>query len=72
VKLANYGSKEQNVTISIPETSSGRLEMLSGPQFQGNQPYQMEIETATTKVHSEHGTYSVTMNPWAVAVLAVS
>lgn len=72
MKLANYGKEEQNITISILETSSGRLEMLSGEQFQGNQPYQMEIETATTKVHSENGTYLVQMDPWAVAVLVVS
>ncbi|KAJ5565088.1 Glycoside hydrolase superfamily [Penicillium frequentans] len=72
VKLANYGTKEQNVSISILETSSGRLEMLSGSQFQGNQPYQMEVETEHTEVHSENGTYTVKMDPWAVAVLVVS
>lgn len=72
VKLANYGTKEQNVSISILETSSGRLEMLSGSQFQGNQPYQTEVETEHTEVQSKNGTYSVKMDPWAVAVLVVS
>ncbi|KAJ5934820.1 Glycoside hydrolase superfamily [Penicillium verhagenii] len=72
VKLANYGPDEQNVTISVPKTSSGRLEMLSGEQFQGNQPYQVEIETISTKVHSKNGTYLVRMDSWAVGVLVVS
>lgn len=46
--------------------------MLSGSQFQGNQPYQTEVETEHTEVHSKNGTYSVKMDPWAVAVLVVS
>ncbi|KAJ5632362.1 Glycoside hydrolasesuperfamily [Penicillium lividum] len=72
VKLANYGPEDQNITISILDTSSGSLEMLAGAQSQGNKPYQLEIEPVTTKVHSENGTYSVKMDPWAVAVLAVT
>ena len=70
-KLANYGPDDQNVTVSIPGTKSGTLEMLAGPQLQGNVPYGVEIETVTTKVHSSSGKYTVKMSPWAVAVLAV-
>ncbi|KAJ5778245.1 Glycoside hydrolase superfamily [Penicillium odoratum] len=72
VKLANYGPMDQDITISILDTSSGSLEMLAGAQSQGNKPYQLEVEPVTTKVHSENGTYSVKMDPWAVAVLAVT
>jgi alpha-N-arabinofuranosidase len=72
VKLANYGPAEQNVTISIPDTRSGRLEMLAGTQFQGNQPHDATVQTVTSKVQGDGGKYTVTMTPWAIAVLAVS
>ncbi|KAJ5708236.1 hypothetical protein N7488_008037 [Penicillium malachiteum] len=72
VKLANYGSEEQNVTVSIAETNSGRLEMLSGSRLQGNTPYQVDVETVSTNIEGKEGNYSVSMGPWAIAVLAVA
>lgn len=72
VKLANYGSDEQNVTVSIPDTHAGRLEMLAGTQFQGNLPHNMQIQTVTSPVQGDGGKYTVTMTPWAIAVLVVS
>lgn len=72
VKLANYGPDEKNITISIPGTKSGRLEMLTGSQFQGNTPYDVSVETVTTEIHSREGNYTVGMDPWAIAALAVS
>lgn len=72
VKLANYGPDEQNVTVSIPDTHAGRLEMLAGTQFQGNQPHNMQVQTVTSPVQGDGGKYTVTMTPWAIAVLVVS
>jgi alpha-N-arabinofuranosidase len=72
MKLANYGPDEQNVTVSIPKTDSGRLEMLSGPQNDGNQPYNVTVLPVTTKLKGDHGNFSITMPPWAVAVLAAT
>ncbi|KAJ5891747.1 uncharacterized protein N7473_007975 [Penicillium subrubescens] len=72
VKLANYGPDEQNVTVSIPDTHAGRLEMLAGTQFQGNQPHNIAVQTVTSTVQGDGGKYTVTMTPWAIAVLVVS
>lgn len=72
VKLANYGPDEQNVTVSIPETQSARLSMLSGTQNQANQPHNITVQTVTSEVKGDGGKYTVTMTPWAIAVLAVS
>lgn len=70
VKLANYGTDEQNVTITIPETKSGRLEILAGSRFEANTPYSVTVKTNHTEVENVQGNYTVTMPPWAVAVLA--
>ena len=72
VKLANYGPDEQNVTVSIPDILGGRLEMLAGTQFQGNQPHQITVQTVTSPVQGDGGKYTVTMTSWAIAVLIVS
>jgi alpha-N-arabinofuranosidase len=72
VKLANYGPDEQNVTISIPDTQSGRLSMLAGTQYQGNLPHNITVQTVTSEVKGDGGKYTVTMTAWAIAVLAVS
>lgn len=72
LKLANYGLKQQNVEVSIPGTKTGKLEMLSGPQYQGDTPFNVQIQTVTTSVFNAQGNYSIYMDPWAVAVLAVS
>lgn len=71
VKLANYGSDEQHVTVRVPKTKSGRLEMLSGSRYEGNNPYSVNVKPKYTEVEQVKGNYNVTMPPWAVAVLAV-
>ena len=72
LKLANYGPEHQTVKVSIPGTKSGKPEMLAGPKYQGNTPFNVKIQTATTSVFNGQGNYSINMDPWAVAVLAVS
>ena len=72
VKLANYGSSPQKVNVSIPDTSSGTLEMLSGGRFQGNHPHDVKIVPRRHEVKGSSGSYLVQMPPWAVAILAVA
>ncbi|KAJ5366732.1 hypothetical protein N7541_000673 [Penicillium brevicompactum] len=72
LKMANYGTDSQTVKVSIPDTKSGRLEMLAGPRYQGDTPYHAQIQTVTTSVFNPQGNYTVTMEPWAIAALAVS
>lgn len=72
LKLANYGHEHQNVKVSIPGTRSGRLEMLAGPKYHGDTPDNVQIQTVTTSVFNGQGNYTISMDPWAVVVLAVS
>nr|QEI10540.1 GH51 alpha-L-arabinofuranosidase [Evansstolkia leycettana] len=71
VKLANYGSASETVTINIDGTKSGTLEMLSGAEMGSNYPHNVTITPQTSSV-SGSGSFTVTMPAWAVAVLAVS
>ncbi|KAJ5090594.1 Glycoside hydrolase superfamily [Penicillium argentinense] len=71
VKLANYGPDQQNVTVGVPKSKSGRLEMLAGSRLEGNQPYSVTVQTKHSEVEQNQGNYTVLMPPWAVAVLAV-
>ncbi|KAJ5675663.1 Glycoside hydrolase superfamily [Penicillium macrosclerotiorum] len=72
LKLANYGQDEQSVIVSVPGTKEGKVEMLAGPQHEGNQPFNITITPTTTKMHSRNGTYTLKMEPWAVAVLVAT
>jgi alpha-N-arabinofuranosidase len=69
--LANYGPDEQNVTVKILKTKSGKLEMLSASRYEGNKPYSVNVKPEHAEVEQGKGDYNVTMPPWAVAVLAV-
>ncbi|KAL7650490.1 hypothetical protein ACMYSQ_010272 [Aspergillus niger] len=71
VKLANYGSSSQNVTVNIEGTTSGQLQLLSGGETVSNYPHDVSITTQTSTV-SGSGSFTVDMPAWAVAVLAVS
>lgn len=71
VKLANYGSSDESVTINIAGTTSGTLTMLSGGEFVSNYPHDVSITPQTSNV-SGSGSFTFTMPAWSVAVLAVS
>lgn len=71
VKLANYGSEGQNITINIDGTTSGNLQILSDGEFVSNYPHNVSAATHTNSVFGS-GTFTVDMPGWAVAVLAVS
>jgi alpha-N-arabinofuranosidase len=72
VKLANYGTDQQIVKVSIPGTRTGRLEVLAGPRYHGDTPFNAKVQTVTTSIFNPQGNYSIVMDPWAIAVLAVS
>lgn len=72
LKLANYGPEQQNVKVSIPGTKTGKLEMLAGPEHQGDTPSNVQVQTVVTSAFNGQGNYSINMDPWAVAVLVVS
>ncbi|KAJ5692309.1 glycoside hydrolase [Penicillium macrosclerotiorum] len=71
VKLANYGSDTETVTVNIDGATSGTLELLSGDETVSNYPHDISITTSTTSI-SGSGTFTVQLPAWAVAVLAVS
>lgn len=74
MKLANYGEDSHTLNISIPDTRSGVLEMLSGGQYQGNVPHDIRIEPERQDIQSKSGdggVYEIKMPPWGVAVLGV-
>ncbi|RAH78090.1 glycoside hydrolase [Aspergillus japonicus CBS 114.51] len=71
VKLANYGSTAQNVTVNVAGTTTGSLELLSGGELVSNYPHDVSI-TPTTSTVSGRGSFTVNLPAWAVAVLAVS
>lgn len=71
VKLANYGSESQTITINIDGTTSGNVQLLSGGELVSNYPHNVSITTQTSSV-SGSGSFTVDMPAWAVAVLAVS
>ncbi|KAJ5408957.1 hypothetical protein N7509_002840 [Penicillium cosmopolitanum] len=56
VKLANYGPDEQNVTVKIPKTDSGKLKMLSGSRYEGNQPYSVNVKTEHAEIEQGKAT----------------
>lgn len=71
VKLANYGSSTETVTINIEGTTSGTLQMVSGDERATNYPHNAPVQVQTSSVEGD-GSFKVTMPAWGVAVLAVS
>lgn len=72
-KLVNYGEDSHSLNISMPNTRSGQLLMISGGQDQGNTPHNVGIVPSSQDVQSsadDGGVYAVEMPPWSVAVLA--
>jgi len=71
VKLANYGSSSESVTVNIAGTKSGQLQLLSGAELGSNYPNNVTITTQTSSI-SGSGSFTFTIPAWGVAVLAVS
>ena len=73
MKLVNYGEDTHQLNISMPDTRSGVLEILSGGQYQGNTPHNVGIVPTRQEIKSTNengGVYEVEIPPWSVAVLA--
>ncbi|PYH49367.1 glycoside hydrolase [Aspergillus saccharolyticus JOP 1030-1] len=71
VKMANYGHELRSVRVTIPHTTAGHLEMLSGPPDGVNLPHNSTIRPVRQKVTGVRGSYVVSMPAWGVAVLLV-
>jgi alpha-N-arabinofuranosidase len=71
VKLANYGSTEESITIDIEGKTAGTVHLLSGGELGSNYPHNITITPQTSDV-SGSGSFNLTLPAWAVAVLAVS
>lgn len=70
MKMANYGSAEESVTINIEGAKSGTLQLLSGGELGSNYPHNVTINPQKREV-SGSGSFNVTLPAWTVAVLAV-
>lgn len=75
VKLANYGTTTQSVTIKVPGAtfSSANLVLLSGNPTTSNYPHSVSIAPTTTTVSgSASAGYTVSLPQYAVAVLVLN
>ena len=75
MKLVNYGDDSQSVNVSMPNTRSGVLEVLSGGQYQGNTPHEVRIAPDRQDIGSKSssgGVYEFKMPGWSVAVLSAA
>jgi alpha-N-arabinofuranosidase len=59
------------VTVNIPGTTSGQLQMLSGGESVSNYPNNVSIMTQSSSI-SGSGSFTFSIPAWGVAVLAVS
>jgi alpha-N-arabinofuranosidase len=72
VKLANYGTAQQTLTITIPGTTTGTLTTLTGPATGSeNIPGGDTVVPASRAITGSGGVFTFTMSAWSVAVLAV-
>lgn len=74
VKLANYGSSTQDITVQFADVSlstSATLTLLSGGEFVANYPGIVSIEPVNSTITaSESAGYSFSIPAWGVAVVA--
>ena len=73
VKLANYGPDPQDVTVSIPGLSSGKLTVVADNDPQAFKSDSQTLVTPAEKdVAAEDGSFVFTLPAWSVGVLAAS
>lgn len=76
VKLANYGSSAQNLTVkfsSLAVSSPATLTLLSGGELISNYPGAVSISPSTSTIDgSASEGYSFSIPAWGVAVLAAA
>ncbi|RAL08865.1 alpha-N-arabinofuranosidase A [Aspergillus homomorphus CBS 101889] len=71
VKMANYGNDNRTVRVTVPKTTGGLLEMLSGPRDGVNRPRNSTIQPVTQNITAIRDSYTIQMPAWSVAVLVV-
>lgn len=69
VKLANYGTTEQTISINIDGKTSGSLTELSGDILESNTIGQENITPVISTVSGEDGTFSFSLPAWSVSIL---
>lgn len=77
VKLANYGTTAQTVTVEIPgatgASSTANLQTLTGPSTQSNYPLNVTVTPVSTNVTgSASSGWTFSVPGYGVAVLTVS
>ncbi|PYI01093.1 Arabinosidase A [Aspergillus sclerotiicarbonarius CBS 121057] len=73
VKLANYGSDTENLTVTISGTTTGKLTILADSDPEAyNSDMQTLVTPSKSTVQASNGTFTFSLPPWAVAVLATN
>ena len=73
VKLANYGPDPQDVTVSIPGLSSGKLTVVADDDPDAfNSDSQTLVTPVEKDVAAKDGSFVLTQPAWSVGVLAAS
>ncbi|RAH46245.1 alpha-N-arabinofuranosidase A [Aspergillus brunneoviolaceus CBS 621.78] len=71
MKMANYGNDHRTVRVTIPNTTAGHMELLSGPRDGVNVPHNSTIQPVIQNVTGSKDSYTIQMLAWGVAVLVV-
>lgn len=76
VKMANYGSSAQTVTVKLPSvavSAPATLTLLSGGELVSNYPGMVSITPQTSSIEGTASEgYSLSIPAWGVAVLAIA
>jgi alpha-N-arabinofuranosidase len=77
VKLANYGTTTQSVTIKIPQavgvSNTANLQLLTGPSTASNYPLDVTVQPISSSITgSLSAGWTFSMPAYSVAVLTVS
>ena len=73
VKLANYGSKVQDVSVSIAGKAKGKLTVVAdNDPNAANTPSETPIVPTDKNITGSNGSFNFTLPAWSVAVLAAN
>lgn len=73
VKLANYGSDVQDLSVTIDGKTSAKLTVLADDDPNAsNTPEETPVVPVDSSVTAQDGVFSFSLPAWSVAVLAVS
>ena len=73
VKMANYGFDAQDMTVSIPGTSNGKLTVVADNDPDASNSESETLVTPSEKdIAGENGSFSFDLPAWSVAVLAAN